>query len=715
MKICPHCHAEWPDSAGLACEKCGADLQDASKASTPSSNDDDLNLVVTESTSGDQEFVGGEKKFESTDDDLGIESPSDLMEREATGGKETHEPQSSAIDGEFGLIGESAPPPPPGQAQPNPEDKADEQATETAPEIEMSETGRIRKLSADDVKKIEDNLYSRDSGYLSDREKSDFISKMDTGDIPFANTPIEPPSKKDRPRTETPPEHTSAELDAPAMNTKRGKGVALYYRNYVQILGSQTIRPSDRLTLGERTYELQPRRFDTKIGLMAAAVLFIAILIGVGSQFISDPSAGFGRLAGVVLDDQNQPYLGGATVRLPEIGKAIPTNAQGLFRLGQIPEGTHRVEYVVDGRIVKIEYATVVHNETALLAMKTGSGEVGQEDPTPPPPLRAESDPTEAIEAPSQPAKQAQAGAPKPKSSSRAKKNKPAQIILAANVDDARFELDGKILGAGNLTYSGIKPGKHKYVVSRIGFEPYSGTINLSSGQKRNLKVELMPLSAEQQAAIMTETDHFDLGISALKTLKYEEAMGHMDRAIEIKPSYAEAYYNRGEVYTRLKDQAKAHDDYLRAAEIYVFRKDANSAITAFTRAIERDKKSVPALLGRGNAYLSKREPRAALGDFESAKKYDKRNYQAHFGLGEARFEQGSYKKATNHFKDARSIDSNRPVVYQYLMLCHMARGKVKDVKKSFGKFREVASEEQYAALLKDKRFTALLEVIDER
>ncbi len=715
MKICPHCHAEWPDSAGLACEKCGADLQDASKASTPSLADDDLDLVVTESASGGQEFVGGEKKFESPDDDLGIESPSDLMEREATGGRETHESQSSAIDGESGLIGESAPPPPPGAVHPDTEVQADGQVTKAAPETEASDSARIKKLSADDVKKIEDNLYSRDSGYLSDREKSNFISKMDTDDTPFANTPIEPPSKKDRPCTETPPEHTSAELDAPAMNTKRGKGVALYYRNYVQILGSQTIRPYDRLTLGERTYELQPRRFDTKIGLVAAAVLFIAILIGVGSQFVSDPSAGFGRLAGVVLDDQDQPFRGGATVRLPEMGKAIPTNAQGLFRLGQIPEGTHRVEYVVDGRIVKIEYATVVHDETTLLAMKTGSGEVGQEDPTPPPPLRAESDPSEATEASPQPVSQPKAAASKPKSSGRAKKSEPARIILAANVDDARFELDGKILGAGNLTYSGIKPGKHKYVVSRAGFEPFSGSINLSSGQKRNLKVELMPLSAEQQAALMTETDHFDLGSSALKAQKYEEALGHMDRAIEIKPSYAEACYCRGEIYTGLKDHAKAHDDYLRAAEIYVFRKDANSAITAFTRAIESDKKSVPALIGRGNTYLSKGEPRAALGDFESAKKYDKRNYQAHFGLGEARFEQGNYKKATNHFKDARSIDANNPVVHQYLMLCHMARGKVKDVKKSFEKFREVASDEEYAALVRDRRFTALLEVIDER
>ena len=127
------------------------------------------------------------------------------------------------------------------------------------------------------------------------------------------------------------------------------------------------------------------------------------------------------------------------------------------------------------------------------------------------------------------------------------------------------------------------------------------------------------------------------------------------------------------------------------------------------------DKKSVAAYLGRGNTYLTKKEPRAALADFESAKKYDKRNFQAHFGLGEARFQQANYKKAIKHFKDARSLDPDNPVVYQYLMLSYMSRGEIKDVRKSYEKFRAVATEEQYGEMLRDKRFTAVLEVIDGR
>ena len=41
-------------------------------------------------------------------------------------------------------------------------------------------------------------------------------------------------------------------------------------------------------------------------------------------------------------------------------------------------------------------------------------------------------------------------------------KKKPARITLASNVQGARLEVDGKVLGAGNLTYSKIESAIHE-------------------------------------------------------------------------------------------------------------------------------------------------------------------------------------------------------------------------------------------------------------
>ncbi|HDL03864.1 MAG TPA: PEGA domain-containing protein, partial [candidate division Zixibacteria bacterium] len=45
---------------------------------------------------------------------------------------------------------------------------------------------------------------------------------------------------------------------------------------------------------------------------------------------------------------------------------------------------------------------------------------------------------------------------------------------LNANVDNARLSVDGKILGAGNNTYSKIKSGRHKITVDKTGYTTYT-------------------------------------------------------------------------------------------------------------------------------------------------------------------------------------------------------------------------------------------------
>jgi tetratricopeptide (TPR) repeat protein len=122
---------------------------------------------------------------------------------------------------------------------------------------------------------------------------------------------------------------------------------------------------------------------------------------------------------------------------------------------------------------------------------------------------------------------------------------------------------------------------------------------------------------------------------------------------------------------------------------------------------------SIPARLGRGGIYLAKSEEIAAVNDFEVVVDEDKNNFQGYMGLGQARFRQGYYDKAVKHFKSARGADPANPVAYQYLMLSYLADNDIKNVKKTFSKFKEIASPEDMDRFRNDPTYTAVVRIVD--
>jgi len=719
LKVCPNCRAEAVDADASCCGQCGKSFSEPDKAQTAdSSSPDDLDFVVTEATTDDRDFVGGQKEFAGSREDLGIESTSDLMEKEAQSySPETPDNTDARVD--LGPIGDSSPPLPPqadisDQTQP----PLREESTPVAPAGDESATGEIKRLSPEEVKNIEKNLYGENNLYLSDKDKTELARKINGVEEPFGVGPIEPPKKRKGNVPPTFEQEAASDLPPPTIS-RRGRGVAYYFRNFIQVTGSQEILPNDELVIGNRAYELRPKQFNTKIGIGAAIGLFAVILLFVGSQFISDAGSGRGEIIGVVLDDSGQPFIQGATIRLPELGKTFRSNPQGFFRTGTLPEGAHKLEYVVEGKILGDDYATISGGKVTLVSLspnsdrasskETASSGGSEKDASRQQKLRSQTEtdtPARAV--------QTTAAAPTEKKPSGSKSpQEPARVTLSANVDGARLEIDGSVLGAGNLTYSNIEPGKRKYRVSKDGYETFSGTVSLQPGQKKTLKVELLPSSTRPSTAAKSAEDWYATGYALVKEQQFSKAIEAFSKAVELEPSYAEVYFYRGEAYARNGDKAAAHDDFVRAAEIYQFRKEYSWSTTSYNRAIELDEKSVTALLGRGRIHLLKGEERAAIADFEDVLNTDKKNARAYMGLGEGRFQQGNYKKAEKYFKEARSLDSKNPLVYQWLMLTYLAQNDEKNVRKSFEKFREYASESQYQQLLKNEKYAGVLQMVD--
>lgn len=679
-------------------------------------NDDDLEFVVTEKNEDDREFVGGQKQFPNDDNKLGIEKTSDLMEKEALSVKGNGE-QFPSSPSDFKPIGETSPPLPPEPASSSPS-YAPAGAAEAQPSQEPSagQQERVKKLSPKEVKSIEQNLYGGNS-YLTDREKEELIKKMNKLDGSAGDQSLTASMKHDL--TDGSPE-TKTDLPKPKI-AKRGRGIAYFYRNYIQIIGSQELHAEDELCINDRCYELKPKQFNAKIIIGVGAVLFALALFLIGSQFVSNGGTREGEIIGMVLDEAGQPYVHGATIRLPEIGKSTSSTPQGFFRFDPVPEGSHKIEYITGDKLLKVDYATVAGGKITMLSLrpdevlvaKVTTRETRSESQLPPAEVDSRAEFPSPRETTYKITGKKTTSKPAKLSTKKSSKKDPANITLAANVQGARFTLDDNVLGAGNLTYSKIKPGEHKYTVSKDGFQPVSGTISLAPGEDKTLSVDLVPMNQSAKAEVFSEEDFYHSGLAALEEGNFETAISDLTEAIGKRPSYAEAYLARAEAYTITKEKERAHNDYIRAAEIFQIKKDFNRAITAYNNAVKLDKKSTTAYLGRANTYLAKNEEIAAIADYEAVLKLDKRNARGYFGLGEARFRQDRYKKACKHFKDARSLDSGNPLTYQYLMLCYLAMDDIKKVKKSFEKFRNMASEEQMNRLRADSKFSAVLRIVD--
>ena len=711
MNICSHCRTQQPSSDVTSCIECGYPIEPAPENSGLAACSEPTGFVVTEASANDQELVGGQSGAGRKQDDLGIESTSHLMECEAQ--RENGRAGPDSHTNNMQPIGDSAPPPPPTLCE-SPDKYPQKPVSESDVEITEKTPGSngVKKLSEDEVKRIEQNLYGTNS-YLKSQEKKELKEKLegiaDSEPNESTDTPAPPPSK---PQMATP------------QKAKRSQGLAYFYRNYVEIRGHQALITNDILQVNNREYVLKPKKIRPGILIAGFAAVLVVSLILIASFMTTDVVSGAGQLVGVVLDEYNQPYIKGAVIRIPEFGKTIETDARGFFAAGELPTGTHEIEYIVDGEVVKVEYASITPGEIRMVFLRPSPvEEYSQAEPVEtvptasPPPREVEPTPVVVKEEPVVKKTAPKKTPTKSTEPATSKSSKPtyAKVTLDANVDGARFEIDGSTMGAGNLTYSRIKAGKHNYRVSADGYESAEGTLILEGGQQRTLAVNLKPLQQQAKAAEYDTDDYFFSGKSALNSGDYKTAIADFSQAISNKPSYADAYFERAEAHQKLKELDKAHDDYIQAAEIYQIKKNYGRAITSYNGALDCDKNSVTAYVGRGSALMKKGETLAAIADFDKTIYIDKRCFEGYFGLGEARFKQQQFSKAIKHFKDARSVNSKNPLVHQYLMLSYLAVNDVKNVKKSFEKFADIASEEQMDRFKTDQKYSAVLRVVDSQ
>lgn len=245
------------------------------------------------------------------------------------------------------------------------------------------------------------------------------------------------------------------------------------------------------------------------------------------------------------------------------------------------------------------------------------------------------------------------------------------RIITVVSQAGASVWMDGVKYGktddTGKITISSVSPGKHTIRVRADGFK--EALKPLPPTQKGEVEISLTETSDEAELA-------FQLA-EALATSDRDKAIEAYEKAVKLRPNYADAYIGLARIYSETGDLAKA-DSAIRNARkarpgiaeasaiegrVFVASNDEAKAIAAFKRAITESKGFQPeAYTGLGLLYKEKAEGFASDGDFEQ--------------------ETANYNQAVKYFSAAVKQLGSSPdgaVIYQLLGLIYEQQKKYKE------------------------------------
>ena len=154
------------------------------------------------------------------------------------------------------------------------------------------------------------------------------------------------------------------------------------------------------------------------------------------------------------------------------------------------------------------------------------------------------------------------------------------------------------------------------------------------------------------------------------ETGDYDRAIAEYNKAISIKPDYADAYAWRGNAYRKKGQTGPAIDDYTRALrykanypEVYNYRGylysqggNYDRAIADFTQAIRLRANYADAIFNRAYAYAKKNDFDKAINDYTQVLRLESDNAAALIERGRAWQAKGSYENSEADFTAAEKL-----------------------------------------------------------
>jgi len=166
-----------------------------------------------------------------------------------------------------------------------------------------------------------------------------------------------------------------------------------------------------------------------------------------------------------------------------------------------------------------------------------------------------------------------------------------------------------------------------------------------------------------------------NLGTALQDHKRYDDAVAHHERAIQLMPGYAPAYNNLGaalraagrldDAVARYRQALELKPDFASASynlanALLEQGKSADSA-DSFRRSLEANPNSVEAHNNLGIALAQKGDTAGAMNEFRAALALDERSVHAHRNLGNMLYDMGRRDEALQHLERAVAIAPDEP------------------------------------------------------
>ncbi len=186
---------------------------------------------------------------------------------------------------------------------------------------------------------------------------------------------------------------------------------------------------------------------------------------------------------------------------------------------------------------------------------------------------------------------------------------------------------------------------------------------------------------------------HSMLGDLALRDGQIDDAIGHLQRAVEINPSHVEDANSLGIALAqkgRLDEAIERYQAALRIAPGYakahynlgsalLQQGQLDESIAQFRRALELNPGYAGVHNDLGIAFARKGRTRDALGEFEEALKIDPDSAEVHCNLANTLAQEGHTDQAIPHFQRALDINPNYAEAHNGLGYCLAKRGQIQE------------------------------------
>lgn len=470
---------------------------------------------------------------------------------------------------------------------------------------------------------------------------------------------------------------------------KRSNRVAYLSGNSLTLSGGPKISAGDEILVGENAYEvrLKPRDKNSLYAIIGSSVLAIFITLYFLGAFNSSP---YGNLVGIVVGPDDRP-LAEQEVRIKEAGAKIKTNNAGFFVFNNLPAGIYTVEYLIDEEVVGEERITVLGDKTSTIRVSESGFE-----------------PISSLETAPASDRKSPAAEKKTESSnltSSRGKNEPGAVKLTLKPAGVRAYLDGKPMGVGSNTYR-VRPGRYLLSVKKSGYRPQSKNITVKSGKTFSYSFTL-----KKDSSLDKKTDS-EIAYENEVAGRYSEAQKYYERILQKNPSDVSALLGKARCLKNRNMHDSALSCFMEAGKIASDRGDTETQYDALTGIIGMNPNNFTVYLKRGDLLYSKGDYSRAAENYQKVITLDRRNLKAYYKLGNSCYRDGRYGEALEAFKGAEELHFADPKAQYYLAITYHALEDHKNTKKSYEKFKELASYSTSIEFKKDPEWKKVLEYL---